>query len=79
MLNRKDMADRLGIHEATVERWAKYGILKAHFYNDNGWQLYEVVGPNVPVKHSSRWDRLVDRAASVQQASQVVGIEPKEV
>jgi len=79
MLNRREMADRLGIHEQTVERWAKYGILKAHFYNDNGWQLYEVVGSNVPAKHSSRWDRLVDRAASVQQASQVVGIELKEV
>jgi hypothetical protein len=79
MLNRREMADRLGIHEQTVDRWAKYGILKAHLYNDNGWQLYEVVGPNVPAKHSSRWDRLVDRAAGVQQVSQVVGIELKGV
>ena len=63
MLNRKEMAERLGIHEQTVERWAEHGILKAHHYNDNGRQLYEVPGPNMPVKHSSRWDRLADRAA----------------
>src|SRR5215469_12996901 len=63
MLNRKEMADRLHIHEQTVERWAQSGIIKAHLYNDNGWQLYQVLGPNMPVKHSSRWDRLVDRMA----------------
>ena len=79
MLNRKEMAERLGIHELTVERWAKYGIIKAHLYNDNGWQLYEVPGPNLPTKHSSRWDRLVDRAAVVRESSQSLGIEPKEV
>ena len=50
MLNRKEMADRLGIHEQTVERWAKHGILKAHSYNDNGWQLYEIPGPNLPAE-----------------------------
>jgi len=26
MLNRKEMADRLGIHEQTVDRWAKVGL-----------------------------------------------------
>ena len=69
MLNRKEMADRLGIHEQTVDRWAKHGILNAHLYNDNGRQLYEVTGPNTPAKHCSRWDRLVDRAAGIQQES----------
>jgi hypothetical protein len=38
MLNKKEMADHLGIHEQTVDRWAKHGILKAHLYNDHGWQ-----------------------------------------
>jgi hypothetical protein len=47
MLDRKEMAGRLGIHELTVDRWAKYGLLKAHLYNGNGWQLYEVPGPNL--------------------------------
>jgi len=79
MLDRKEMAERLGIHELTVDRWAKYGLLKAHLYNDNGRQLYEVPGPNLPTKHSSRWDRLVDRAAGMQQESQFACIEPKEL
>jgi hypothetical protein len=79
MLNRKEMADRLGISEPTIDRWAKHGIIKAYLYNDHGWQLYELVGPNVPAKHCSRWDRLVDRAVGMQQESQFVAIEPKEV
>ncbi len=79
MLNRKEMAERLGIHEQTVERWAKHGILNAHLYNGNGRQLYEIPGPNVPAKHSSRWDRLVDRAAGVQQGPQSAHLELKEV
>jgi len=79
MLNKKEMADRLGVHEQTVERWAKHGIVKAHFYNDHGWQLYELAGPNMPAKHCSRWDRLVDRATGVQERPQLVGIEEKEV
>jgi DNA invertase Pin-like site-specific DNA recombinase len=79
MLNKKEMADRLGIHEQTVDRWAKHGIIKAHLYNDHGWQLYELPGPRIPAKHCSRWDRLVDRAAGVQVDSQHVGLELKEV
>lgn len=79
MLSRKEMAARLGITEPTVERWAKFRIIKAHLYNENGWQLYEVPGSNVPAKHSSRWDPLVDRAAAMEQESQFAAIEPKEV
>jgi hypothetical protein len=79
MLNRKEMADRLGIHEQTVDRWAKFGILRGHAYNDHGWQLYELLGPNIPSKHCSRWDRLVDRAAGVQAIPQCAGLESEEV
>ncbi len=79
MLNRKEMALRLGIHEYTVDRWAKHGIIKAHLYNDHGWKLYELPGPNTPAKHCSRWDRLADRARGLQVVSQRVGLEPKEV
>lgn len=79
MLNKREMADRLGVHEQTVDRWAKYGLIRAHFYNDNGWQLYEPPGPNTPAKHCSRWDRLVDRAAGLQVGLQDVGLELKEV
>lgn len=79
MLNRKEMADRLSIHEQTLDRWAKHGIINAYFYNDHGWQLYELPEANIPAKHCSRWDRLADRAVSVQAASQRAGLEPKEV
>lgn len=79
MLNKKEIADRLGIHEQTVDRWAKHGIIKAHLYNDHGWQLYELPGPNIPAKHCSRWDRLADRAAGVQAGSQRAGLGPEEV
>ena len=79
MLNKKEMADRLGVHEQTVDRWAEHGLIKAHFYNDHGWQLYEPPGPNTPAKHCSRWDRLVDRAEGLQEGLQNVGLELKEV
>ena len=79
MLNKKEMADRLGIHEQTVDRWAKHGIIKAHLYNDHGWQLYELPGPNIPAKHCSRWDRLVDRVAGARVNPQRAGLELEEV
>jgi hypothetical protein len=79
MLNRKEMADRLGIHEQTVDRWAKCGLLRAHSYNDHGWELYELLGTTLPLKHSSRWDRLVDRSAGMQTTSKDAGLESKEV
>lgn len=79
MLNKREMADRLGVHEQTVDRWAKYGLIQAHFYNDHGWQLYEPPGPNTPAKHCSRWDRLVERAAGLQGGPQDAGLELKEV
>ncbi|HEX4138311.1 MAG TPA: hypothetical protein VHY84_27115 [Bryobacteraceae bacterium] len=79
MLNRKEMADRLAIHEQTVDRWAKSGLLRAHSYNDHGWQLYELLGPDIPLKHCSRWDRLVNRGAGVQETPQRTALEQKEV
>jgi DNA invertase Pin-like site-specific DNA recombinase len=79
MLNKREMAERLGVHEQTVDRWAKHGLIGAHFYNDHGWQLYEPPGPNTPAKHCSRWDRLVDRAAGLQTGLQNVCLELKEV
>jgi hypothetical protein len=79
MLNKREMADRLGVHEQTVDRWAEHGLIKSHFYNDHGWQLYEPPGPNTPAKHCSRWDRLVDRAAGLQTGLQDAGLELKEV
>jgi DNA invertase Pin-like site-specific DNA recombinase len=64
MLTKAEAAARLGIHESTLIRWAQCGIVVRHAYNAHAY-LYEVSGPNAPVKHCSRWDRLVDRAAAV--------------
>jgi hypothetical protein len=79
MLNKQEMADRLGIHEQTLDRWAKVGLLRAHSYNDHGWQLYELPGPDIPLKHCSRWDRLVSRAAGMQATPQRAALKQKEV
>jgi hypothetical protein len=63
LLTRKEIAGRLGIHEATLVRWVEHGIIKAHAYNGHAW-LYEQ--PRTPIaKHCSRWDRLSDRAAAI--------------
>jgi hypothetical protein len=63
LLTKQEMAERIGIHEQTVVRWRKHGLIRAHAYNDHGAWLYEDPGPTPPTKHSSRWHRLVDRAA----------------
>jgi hypothetical protein len=68
MLTKKEAAIRLGIHEATLLAWVKHGIVTRHAYNGHAY-LYEISGPNVPAKHSSRWDRLVDRAATIRKAN----------
>lgn len=81
MLTGKEMAERLGVHMFTLANWAKHGIIRRHAYNDHFW-LYELPGPNLPSKHCSRWDRLVDRAAvfhKTEEKSQPACIEPKEV
>ena len=67
MLTKQEAAAHLGIHEATLIRWTEYGIVTRHAYNAHAY-LYEASGPNPPVKHSSRWNRLVDRAAAIKTA-----------
>jgi hypothetical protein len=62
MLMAAEAAARLGIHEATVVRWAEHGIITRHAYNAHAY-LYELPH-SPPAKHCSRWDRLSDRAAS---------------
>lgn len=70
MLTAKEMANRLGIHEQTVVRWAEHGIVTRHAYNGH-WYLYEEPGPIRPTKKCSRWDRLVDRAAVIQARARI--------
>ncbi len=84
MLTKKELADRLGIHEQTVARWAEHGIVNCHAYKEGGY-LYENPGPKPPTKHSSRWDRLIDRAVLMHTKADELGkkqnpkVEPKEV
>jgi Recombinase/Recombinase zinc beta ribbon domain len=67
MLTQSEAALRLGIHEATVVRWAGHGLVTRHAYNGHAW-LYELPNSNGPVKHCSRWDRLADRATTTKTA-----------
>ena len=80
LLTKGELADRLGIHAHTLTRWAKHGIVQAHAYNGHAW-LYEDPGPNPPVKQCSRWNRVVDRAATRAAArqAQAAQIKSKEV
>lgn len=67
MLTTSEATARLGIHESTLARWVDCGLVTRHAYNAHAY-LYEVPDPNVPEKHCSRWDRLVDRSAALQTA-----------
>jgi len=61
MLTKAEAATRLGIHEATLVRWAEHGIVIRHAYNAHAY-LYELPDANLPAKHCSRWYPLIDRA-----------------
>ncbi|MDH5658960.1 MAG: recombinase family protein [Nitrosopumilus sp.] len=79
MLTKQELAHRLGVHECTVVRWAEHGLVARHAYNGHAY-LYEDPGPTPPAKHCSRWDRLTERAASIQATqSQLASMEAEEV
>lgn len=65
MLTKAEAAARLGISECTLTRWVEHGLVTRHAYNGYAY-LYDPPGPNPPVKHCSRWDRLIDRAAATR-------------
>lgn len=69
LLTREEAASRLGICESTLIRWVEHGLVARHAYNAHAY-LYEAPGPNPPLKQSSRWNRLTDRAAAIRQTSQ---------
>ncbi len=79
MLTRKEAAERLNIHEQTVARWAKHGIITSHAYNGH-YALYELPAADLPQKQCSRWNRLIDRAARAKNAAhQNYPLEREEV
>ena len=67
LLTAAEAAARLHIHEATVIRWAEYGLITRHAYNAHAY-LYEVPEPNPPTKHSSRWDPLTNRVTALKES-----------
>lgn len=67
MLTTEEAAADLGVHVATLLSWAKHGIVTRHAYNSHAY-LYEIPGPNPPVKQCSRWNRIVDRATAMRTA-----------
>jgi DNA invertase Pin-like site-specific DNA recombinase len=69
LLTRQEAASRLGICESTLIRWVEHGLVARHAYNAHAY-LYEAPGPNPPLKQSSRWNRLTDRAPAIRQTSQ---------
>jgi DNA invertase Pin-like site-specific DNA recombinase len=77
MLTKAEAAARLGLHELTLVRWAEYGILKRHAYNAHAY-LYQLPDSNLPVKHSSRWDTLVDRVTALKMANKPKQSDPIE-
>ena len=72
MLTSEEAAARLGVHVATLLKWAKNSIVTRHAYNAHAY-LYELPSQNLPVKHCSRWNRLVDRAAAIKIATESAG------
>ncbi|WP_203416342.1 recombinase zinc beta ribbon domain-containing protein, partial [Paracoccus sp. MKU1] len=80
MLTKQEAATRLGIHEQTVARWAKFGLIASHAYNGH-YCLYELPASDLPQKQCSRWNRLQDRVAAraMQAPNQSCQLERKEV
>ncbi|CAN2532662.1 hypothetical+protein [Methylocapsa aurea] len=68
MLTKKEAAARLNIHEQTLVRWAECGLVRSHAYNGHH-DLYELPEADLPQKHCSRWDTLVDRVAAREHAT----------
>lgn len=65
MLTKQELAERLGVHEQTIVRWAEHGIVIRHAYTGQAY-LYEDPGPNPPTKHCSRWHPLAGRATAIR-------------
>ena len=81
LLTAKELAERLEVHEHTVWRWAQHGLITRHAYSGLAY-LYEDPGPNPPVKHCSRWDRVAERTTAnhtITANCQNVTYQPKEV
>lgn len=50
MKTEEEMAESLGVCPATIKRWRRYGLLRAHRYSEKHQFLYEPPGDLVPTK-----------------------------
>jgi DNA invertase Pin-like site-specific DNA recombinase len=65
LLTLHELAERLGIHFATVQIWRRQGRLVAHRYSDKPEFLFEDPGENAPRKYQAQRDRPTPDPASV--------------
>lgn len=68
LLTRKEMMERLGISNTTLNRWADHDLVTRHPYNGHAC-LFEDPGDNPPTKQCSRWNTLASRAAKKQRVN----------
>lgn len=77
LLTQDELAERLGIHPATVQRWRRQGQLVAHRYSDKPEFLYEDPGENTPLKYQNQRHRQkpdpASATVSAPPAPEVVG------
>jgi len=50
MKTEEDMGELLDVSRSTIKRWRRYGLLRAHRYNEKHQYLYEPPGKLTPVK-----------------------------
>jgi len=54
MLTLSETAKALGVSTATAKIWRRFGLLRAHAYNDKQQRLYEPPGPDAPVRYKPK-------------------------
>ncbi len=67
MLTLSELAKALGISTATAKVWRRFGLLRAHAYNDKQQHLYEAPGPNAPVRY--KWKGIQSAKRNRRSAS----------
>jgi len=54
MLTLSEAAKALGVSTATAKVWRRFGLLRAHAYNDKQQRLYEPPGPDAPIRYKPK-------------------------
>lgn len=68
MLTQEEMAAALGVCIATIKKWRRRGILRAHAYTDKHDYLYEPPGVDAPAKWKHKTVRLTPTGESERGA-----------